>query len=738
MREVDRGRCAATLLSMREMASGSTLPKFNALIVVAWCASVIACVGQEKGRLPGTESLLSDAGDLRAQRKQIFDYFNEQIEAAEAGRGRSWKPDFSSAEAYQRSLADKRAGLRKMLGLLEGEASGGKAMVEPVGEAAGFRIARVTIPIGEGLAARGLLFAPATPGRKPAVIVCPDAYDWPERVVGLGERSADDPRISQFLNGRNVVYVQQSIERLADHPYSARTRNKDRRLILYRLGYVVGRTMPGMDVQDVLAAVDFLSDRGDVDSRKISVYGHGQGGMTALMAAAVDPRVSGAVVSDYFDCRNRCWSEPVDRRLRGRLVEFGDAELAALVAPRSLTIEASERFLSGATDFNVEHARALRFYEGLSAQAKLKVVKRRVFQPRARLELQVDPARATTARNEHFEERLAWLRMQIDESEAKRYARWGILTKSPGEFQKTQRAMLQDFRRMVGALPEDGTPMNVLSELASTTDKFRIYRVTIDVRKGVDVYGNLVVPNGIEGRRPAVICQHGFGGYPHKITGLGMTEDTVYREYGRQLAEKGYVVFAPQLLHISPSEEVSRQMRQANAVDMMRLAMPLAKTERVVDFLESLPYVDSKRIGYYGLSYGGYSAIHLAPLMDRLAVTICSGNFNDWRTKITSDELNTSYLRHPDEDMYFWNALHRFTHPELIVMTAPRPFCIEFGTRDGITTPEWTAYGWKQTKELYDHIGMRDRVLMAEFEGRHEIKAEATFEFLDRWLKPDE
>lgn len=274
--------------------------------------------------------------------------------------------------------------------------------------------------------------------------------------------------------------------------------------------------------------------------------------MTALMTAAIDPRVSGAVVSDYFDCRDRCWAEPADRRLRGQLTEFGDAELAALVAPRNLTIEASESFLGAATDFNAEHARAMRFYEGLAAGTMLKAVKRRVFDPKA---------------------------------------------------------MLREYRQMAGVLPEDGTPMNVRSELASTTGKFRIYRVTIDVRKGVSVYGNLVVPTNIKGKRPAVICQHGFGGYPNKITGLGMTEDTVYREYGRKLAEKGYVVFAPMLLHISPSEEVSRQMRQANAVDMMRLAMPLAKTERVIDFLESLPFVDPKRIGYYGLSYGGYSSI---------------------------------------------------------------------------------------------------------------------------------
>jgi dienelactone hydrolase len=714
--------------------------KSGAWAIVAAIALSGVCHSQAAGRLPNSEPLLPDAGDLQAQRKQIFEYFQNQIEAARDVRDDSWNPDYSSTETYRRSLAGKRQQLRKMLGLVEGAAAAGRARVEKLGEDGGFTIQRVTIPITEGLAARGLLFTPSSvaPGEKPAVIICPDADVWPERLMGLDGGTAAFTRVSQFLNGGSVVYVQQSIERLADHSYSDKTRSKDRRLILYRLGYVVGRTMPGSDVQDTLAAIDFLAQREGVDAGRISLFGHGQGGMSALLAAAVDARVSRTVVSDYFDCQDRCWADPVDRRLRGQLMLFGDAELAALIAPRNLTLEASETFLGGATDFNAEHARALRFYEGLSATDRLKAVKRRVFKPRDPLSLKLDPERATAVRDRHFEERLAWLRKQVSASEAKRYARWGILERPASKFPEIQQTMLQDYRRMIGALPEDGTPPRVRSELASATEKFRIYRVTIDVRKGVEVYGNLVVPNNIVGKRPAVICQHGFGGYPRKITGLGMINDTVYREYGRQLAEKGYVVFAPMLLHIIPSEEVSRQMRQANAVDMMRLAMPLAKTERVVDFLESLPYVDAKRIGYYGLSYGGYSAIHLAPLIDRLAATVCSGNFNDWRSKITSDEVNTSYLRHPDEDMYFWNGLNRFTHPELIAMAAPRPFCIEFGTRDGITSLAWTAYAWKQTQALFDHFGRRDRILMAEFEGRHEIKGTETFEFLDRWLMSED
>jgi cephalosporin-C deacetylase-like acetyl esterase len=145
--------------------------------------------------------------------------------------------------------------------------------------------------------------------------------------------------------------------------------------------------------------------------------------------------------------------------------------------------------------------------------------------------------------------------------------------------------------------------------------------------------------------------------------------------------------------------------------------------------------VDPQRIGYYGLSYGGYSALWIPPLEPRLKAVVISGHFNDWRSKITSDATRTSYLLHPDEDFYNWNVLHRFTHVELVTLMAPRPVCIEYGRRDGITTPEWTAYAWKQLSAIRDHLGLQDRIVMAEFDGVHEVRGDESFTFLDRHLK---
>ncbi len=62
--------------------------------------------------------------------------------------------------------------------------------------------------------------------------------------------------------------------------------------------------------------------------------------MLAFYAAAIDPRIDAAMVSGYFRTRERIWEEPIYRNVWALLTEFGDAEIASLIAPRHLVIEA--------------------------------------------------------------------------------------------------------------------------------------------------------------------------------------------------------------------------------------------------------------------------------------------------------------------------------------------------------------------------------------------------------------
>ena len=73
----------------------------------------------------------------------------------------------------------------------------------------------------------------------------------------------------------------------------------------------------------------------------IGVIGYGEGGLIALYSAAVDTRIQTTAVSGYFQSRQEVWREPIYRNVWGLLHEFGDAEIASLIAPRPLVIETS-------------------------------------------------------------------------------------------------------------------------------------------------------------------------------------------------------------------------------------------------------------------------------------------------------------------------------------------------------------------------------------------------------------
>src|SRR6185295_3922016 len=75
---------------------------------------------------------------------------------------------------------------------------------------------------------------------------------------------------------------------------------------------------------------------------KTGVVGYCEGGLIAFYSAAVDKRIDAVLVSGYFNSRQQVWDEPIYRNVWGLLTEFGDAEIASLIAPRGLVIEHSE------------------------------------------------------------------------------------------------------------------------------------------------------------------------------------------------------------------------------------------------------------------------------------------------------------------------------------------------------------------------------------------------------------
>lgn len=287
------------------------------------------------------------------------------------------------------------------------------------------------------------------------------------------------------------------------------------------------------------------------------------------------------------------------------------------------------------------------------------------------------------------------------------------------------KATLEDYYDLTGRYPVPAGALEPESAQVYDTPEVRGYRVSVRVYDGVHGVGILLVPKSLDlaRRHPLVFVQHGLAGKPED----SINEPNVYRAFGSELARRGYIVFAPM---ISTQTVVGRNelVRRARPLGLAVAGMERTKFSRLLDFFETLPFVDRDRIGFYGLSYGGYTSLWVPPGEPRFKVVVCSGHFNDWTVKTTDLTMGSSYMYYADHlDMYNPGVLGKFSHAELASLIKPRPMLIEMGSEDGVMVAP---------RRLVDDEIVRSGAQVARFTGAHRIDGVEAYAFLDRHLRP--
>ena len=105
--------------------------------------------------------------------------------------------------------------------------------------------------------------------------------------------------------------------------------------------FLVGRTILGMRVDDVILAVDWLAANSNV-SRSIAISGRGAMGPVALHAAALDSRITSVTVEDSLASYRGILDEPLHRNVSesvipGVLKKYDLPDLVQAIAPRPVT-----------------------------------------------------------------------------------------------------------------------------------------------------------------------------------------------------------------------------------------------------------------------------------------------------------------------------------------------------------------------------------------------------------------
>ncbi|MBI1356627.1 MAG: hypothetical protein GC160_19990 [Acidobacteria bacterium] len=735
--------------------------------------------------LSGTDALELE-GDPAAQMVEgIHRYLDRATAASVAGRERFWHRDFSSEQAYQASVEPNRRRLATLLGVVDPRVSTPAfelvATSEQSAEIAageGYRVLAVRWETLPGVFGEGLLLQPDAPPVA-RIVALPDASWSPEALAGL---SGEAPAAAQFArrlaeNGCQVV-IPTLIDRTARWTSleGVRRTNLPHREFLFRLSYELGRHLIGYEVQKVLAAVDrFEASNRAQGARPIGVVGYGEGGLLALYAAALDRRIETAAVSGYFQAREGLWRETIDRNVWSFLREFGDAEVAGLIAPRTLLIEASEgprvdgpppaekpvqdfaasgRLTSPPpASVRSEVARAKAFYARLAADDRLRLLEggplpggdavlraligRPELRPSGAAPRSLSPSPDADGRlRRQFDQLVAFNQTLVRDSPLRRAEYWADADAST---QATWAATTKPYREriwreLIGRLPDPDREPNPRTRRVYDHPDFQGYEVVLDVWDDVFASGTLLVPKNLRPgeRRPVVVAQHGLEGRPKDLVDPDV-DHPAYHHFGASLAQQGFIVYAPQNPYIG-LDRFRQIQRKAHPLQVSLFSFILGQHQQTLAWLETLPFVDPDRIGFYGLSYGGKTAVRVPPLLEKYALSICSGDFNEWVWKNTSVTDRYSYLFTQEYDMLEFNLANVANYAELAGLMAPRPFMVERGHSDGVAADEWVAYEFAKVRRLYDKLGLGDRTEIEFFNGPHEIHGEGTFLFLQRLL----
>ncbi|HEX4148858.1 MAG TPA: hypothetical protein VHY20_07715, partial [Pirellulales bacterium] len=260
------------------------------------------------------------------------------------------------------------------------------------------------------------------------------------------------------------------------------------------------------------------------------------------------------------------------------------------------------------------------------------------------------------------------------------------------------------------------------------------YEVVLDVFPDVTAYGVLLVPKNIpQGqRRPVVVCQHGLEGRPRDTIDRGPAEH-FYNCFAARLAARGFITYSPQNPYILGDRFRTLQMK-SNPLKKTLFSVIVPQHQQTVNWLASLPMVDGGRIGFYGLSYGGKSAMRIPALVENYCLSICSGDFNEWVVKNASTRTRSSYMASHEYEIFEFDLGSTFNYAEMAALIAPRPFMVERGHRDGVGLDEWVSYEYAKVRLLYTDLRIADKTAIEYFDGPHTINGIGTFDFLHRHL----
>jgi len=287
----------------------------------------------------------------------------------------------------------------------------------------------------------------------------------------------------------------------------------------------------------------------------------------------------------------------------------------------------------------------------------------------------------------------------------------------------------------------------------SYTARKIVFNVTGDSR----VLAFMLVPKS-KGPHPAVLLLHDHGGKfdigkekviepwdepAEKIASAKNWIKECYggRFFGDELAKRGYVCFAIDMINWSDREGGGHEGQQALASNLFNLGVSFAgliahEDLRSAEFLSEQPEVDPKRIAAMGLSVGGFRTWQIAALSEHISagVSVC------WMStyKALMVPGNNHARGHSAYTMIHPGLSHYLDYPDIASIACPKPMMFCCGSRDDLFPVESIKEAFTKMRKVWDSQNAGENLVTRLYDSPHEynlIMQTDAFMWLDKILK---
>lgn len=326
---------------------------------------------------------------------------------------------------------------------------------------------------------------------------------------------------------------------------------------------------------------------------------------------------------------------------------------------------------------------------------------------------------------------------------------------------QTRRADIKNrLRIFLGDPPKSKPSLAAKITEEESRDDYTLRKLVFQVEPNEFVSSYLLVPKNLREKTPAIIC-------PHQTTQAGKKEPAGLAgnpqlQTALHLVKRGFVTVTYDAICFGERHDVASG-HYGDAIPFYRrhpqwslLGKMIWDMSRVVDYLQTLDFVDASRIGSVGHSHGGITTLFAMAFDERIRAGASNCGFdtfridgNTWRWSHATALLPRLgfYVKSPDINMDFYRAvpdsevIHTpFEMHEILSLIAPRPLFLSTSDEDFVfPNGGWSARrALARIKPVYELLGAPKHLSSYFFNGGHSFPSDASnnaYAWLERWLK---